>query len=244
MEVVRIRFPQGPRPRACDARGFDLEVGAACIVETERGLEMGTVAGATLEVPQFQPGRDRLPKVLRLATREDEEAYSRKVAGEAEARDFCLERVRTMGIPMRLGPVDRQLDGRRVIFYFTAESRVDFRQLVRDLSQRFQTRIELKQIGEREDAGLRGGCGPCGRSLCCSTFLGKFDPISIKMAKAQGLSLNPSKISGMCGRLMCCLKYEYDPKDRGKADNKPGCGGCGKGEAAPEATPNNGPTPT
>jgi cell fate regulator YaaT (PSP1 superfamily) len=211
-------------------------VGTACLVETERGMEMGTVASATMENPFYGPGRDRLPKIIRLATRDDEEAFARKRAGEEEAREFCLRQIKELGLGMRLGPVDRQLDGRRIVFYFTAEGRVDFRQLVRDLSQRFHTRIELKQIGEREDAGLRGGCGPCGRTLCCSTFLGKFDPISIKMAKAQGLSLNPSKISGMCGRLMCCLKYEYEPKSRGARGPK-GCAGCGSKRPAENAEP-------
>jgi cell fate regulator YaaT (PSP1 superfamily) len=240
MEIVRIRFPQGPRPRACDARGFDLEVGTACLVETERGVEMGTVVGATLAVAQFDGGRDRLPRVLRVATREDEEAQARRAAGEGEARDHCLRRIEELGLAMKLGPVDRPLDGRRIVFYFTAEGRIDFRQLVRDLSQTFHTRIELKQIGEREDAGLRGGCGPCGRTLCCSTFLVKFDPISIKMAKSQGLSLNPSKISGMCGRLMCCLKYEYDPQDR-SGGGKRGCDGCSKEPPSPPGRPESGP---
>lgn len=240
MEIVRIRFRQGPRPRPCDARGFDLEVGTACLVETERGVEMGTVVGATLVVPQFDGSRDRLPRVLRVATREDEEAHARRVAGEDEARDHCLRRIEELGLAMKLGPVDRPLDGRRIVFYFTAEGRVDFRHLVRDLSQSFHTRIELKQIGEREDAGLRGGCGPCGRTLCCSTFLVKFDPISIKMAKSQGLSLNPSKISGMCGRLMCCLKYEYDPQDRPGGARK-GCNGCSKGGPPPPVPAEPGP---
>jgi len=118
---------------------------------------------------------------------------------------------------MKLGLVEQQLDGKRLLFHFTAEGRVDFRELVRDLSAKFRARIELRQVGARDDASMQGGCGPCGKQLCCSTFLKGFDPVSIKMAKAQGLSLNPSKISGMCGRLMCCLKYEYEPSTKGRA---------------------------
>lgn len=225
MQIVRVRFAQGPRPRACDAAGLDLDVGTPCVVETDRGAELGTVTTATMEVSSFDPVRDRLPRVIRPATRDDEEAHARKLAADEEAREYCVGRIAELRVPMKLGRVDRSLDGRRILFYFTAEGRVDFRQLVRDLSMRFHSRIELKQIGEREDAGMRGGCGPCGRTLCCSTFLNRFEPISIKMAKAQGLSLNPSKISGMCGRLMCCLKYEYEPGG-GPAKKAGGCGGC------------------
>jgi len=130
---------------------------------------------------------------------------------EKVSRDFCQDRIKSIGLKMKLGHVEMQLDRKKLTFFFTAEGRVDFRALVRDLAAEYHTRIELRQIGARDDAQLDGGCGPCGKNLCCSTWLKGFQPVSIKMAKAQGLSLNPSKISGMCGRLMCCLKYEYDP---------------------------------
>jgi cell fate regulator YaaT (PSP1 superfamily) len=213
MEIVGIRLGTAARTRSCDPSGLPLEVGDTCLVDTDQGPQVGTVTATVLENPYFAPGT-RLPRVIRRASRDDEESYARKLAAEQEARAFCLERIVERNIPMKLGHVDCPLDGRRMTFLFTSEGRVDFRDLVRDLSSRFHARIELKQIGDREDAAIRGGCGPCGKQLCCSTFLKGFDPISIKMAKAQGLSLNPSKISGMCGRLMCCLKYEYDPDNR------------------------------
>ena len=199
------------------------------MVETDRGLAFGVVTQSVLDNPFYDERSSAgLPRVSRPATLEDEEAYAHKVAHERAAREFCLSKIAERELPMKLGQVGQDLDGKKTIFFFTADGRVDFRGLVRDLAARFRTRIELRQIGSRDDAGMHGGCGPCGRSLCCSTFLKKFDPISIKMAKAQGLSLNPSKISGMCGRLMCCLKYEYDPTGA-KRPAKGGCatGGCG-----------------
>lgn len=213
MVVATVRLASSLHARACDPADLPLEVGERCVVDTESGVEFGTVVAAPIENP-FYRADAKLPRVLRHATVDDEEAFTHKAAAEKEAEEYCRERVRERGLAMRLGRVDRQLDGRKMTFHFTAETRVDFRELVRDLSARFHTRIELRQIGDREDAGMRGGCGPCGKTLCCSTFLRKFEPISIKMAKSQGLSLNPSKISGMCGRLMCCLKYEYDPSAR------------------------------
>ena len=178
----------------------------------------------------------RIPKVVRRASRDDEEAYARKIAAEQDARGFCLAKIVERRLPLKLGQVDRQLDGRKMTFFFTSEGRIDFRDLVRDLSTRYNTRIEMRQIGDREDAALRGGCGPCGKQLCCSTFLKGFEPISIKMAKAQGLSLNPSKISGMCGRLMCCLKYEYDPENR-TPKKKAGCTNCAVSRGPDPAPP-------
>lgn len=213
MQVAGVRLASSARSRTCDVSAVSVEVGDACIVLTEAGHELGTVVSPALDNPFFTAGPP-MPRVVRRATLEDEEAFARKVFAEKEAEEYFLDRARERGLRMRLGRVEGQLDGKRMTFYFTSEGRVDFRDLVRDLSGRFHTRIELRQVGEREDAGMRGGVGPCGRMLCCSTFLRKFEPISIKMAKAQGLSLNPSKISGMCGRLMCCLKYEFDPNDR------------------------------
>jgi cell fate regulator YaaT (PSP1 superfamily) len=210
MRVVIVRFSSSARQAPCFAKGLDLEVGDGCIVESENGPDFGVMNQVVMENPYFGAPDTRLPRVLRRATREDEETYSHKVALETQGREYCLTRIREHDLPMKLGAVERQFDGKKMTFYFTAEGRVDFRELVRDLSARFRTRIELRQIGVRDDAGMQGGYGPCGRSLCCATFLRGFDPVSIRMAKSQGLSLNPSKISGMCGRLMCCLKFEYE----------------------------------
>ena len=225
MDVIGVRIGVTPRSRNCDPGGLTLEVGESCLVETAHGLQFGTVAAPIVANPFYVAGT-RLPKVVRRASRDDEESYARKLAVEQEARSFCLAKIGERRLPMKLGHVDRQLDGRRMTFYFTSEGRIDFRELVRDLSMQYHMRIEMKQIGDREDAAMRGGCGPCGKQLCCSTFLKGFEPISIKMAKAQGLSLNPSKISGMCGRLMCCLKYEYDPETRLPKKKPGGCSGC------------------
>ena len=193
------------------ANGLNLEVGTGCIVESDRGPEFGIVTRPVMENRFFKPGGSRIPVLLRKATQDDEEAYAHKASVENISREVCQDRIRALKLKMKLGQVEMQLDGKKLTFYFTAEGRVDFRALVRDLAAEYHTRIELRQIGARDDAQLDGGCGPCGRDLCCSTWLKGFQPVSIKMAKAQGLSLNPSKISGMCGRLMCCLKYEYDP---------------------------------
>lgn len=232
MDVVSVRLQSGARSHSCDPAGLSLEVGETCIVDTERGPEFGTVTSPVVPNPYFQPGGTKLPRVLRRATPDDAHAFGAKRELEGRVRSFAAERAAAHRLPMRLGHVDAQLDGRRLTIYFTSEGRVDFRELVRDLSTQFHVRIDLRQIGDREDAAMRGGVGPCGRSLCCSTFLRGYDPISIKMAKAQGLSLNPSKISGMCGRLMCCLKYEYDPVTREKTKSG-GCDGCATNGPAP-----------
>jgi cell fate regulator YaaT (PSP1 superfamily) len=210
MEIVVVRFPPAGRYVTCDPAGLDLIVGESCIAETDRGPEFGIVS--RLGFRRERPGDpDRLlPRVRRRATQDDEEAYAHKVATEGEARKFCIARIEDHRLAMRLGRVERQLDGKKMTFYFTAEGRVDFRELVRDLTGEFHVRVELRQIGARDDAGMQGGCGLCGRVLCCSDWIRGFDPVSIKMAKVQGLSLNPAKISGMCGRLMCCLRFEYD----------------------------------
>ncbi len=211
MEVVAVKIPPATRSTTCFANGINLDVGTGCIVEGEHGHEFGIVTRPVMENRFFTGSGPRIPVLVRAATRDDEEAYAHKASVEKVSRDFCQERIHSMKLKMKLGHVEMQLDRRKMTFYFTAEGRVDFRALVRDLAAEYHTRIELRQIGARDDAQLDGGCGPCGRDLCCSTWLKGFQPVSIKMAKAQGLSLNPSKISGMCGRLMCCLKYEYDP---------------------------------
>jgi cell fate regulator YaaT (PSP1 superfamily) len=212
MEIVVVRFPPAARCATCDPCGLDLAVGESCIAETERGPEFGIVARLGSRGERRGDVERAIPRVRRRATQDDEEAYAHKVMLEGEARDFCVARIEEHRLPMKLGRVERQLDGKKMTFYFTAEGRVDFRELVRDLTGEFHVRVELRQIGARDDAGMQGGCGLCGRVLCCSDWIRGFDPVSIKMAKVQGLSLNPAKISGMCGRLMCCLRFEYDSK--------------------------------
>lgn len=212
MELVVVRFPPAGRCTTCDPTGLELSVGDSCVAESDRGLEFGIVAQLGFRYPRPGESERTFPRVVRRATQEDEEAYAHKVVQEREARTFCVARIEERGLAMKLGRVERQLDGKKMTFYFTSEGRVDFRDLVRDLTAQFHTRVELRQIGARDDAGMHGGCGLCGRVLCCSDWIRGFDPVSIKMAKNQGLSLNPAKISGMCGRLMCCLRFEYDPR--------------------------------
>lgn len=236
MEVVAVRIPPSARASTCLANGHELAVGDSCVVETDGGVALGIVTRAVLENPMVRSD-GKWPAVLRKASRDDEEAFAHKESTESAGRDYCLERIRAMNLPMKLGHAEMQLDGKKLTFFFTAEGRVDFRALVRDLAHRFQTRIELRQVGSRDDAMMQGGCGTCGQSLCCSTWMKGFAPVSIKMAKAQGLSLNPSKISGMCGRLMCCLKYEYDgkaparPRGKGRSKGGPRGGGDKKPDA-------------
>ncbi|MBZ5640021.1 MAG: hypothetical protein LAO51_14840 [Acidobacteriia bacterium] len=212
MEIVVVRFPPAGRCVTCDPSGFDLGVGESCIAETDRGPEFGIVAQLGFRYERAGEPERPLPNVRRRATQEDEEAYAHKVVLEREGREYCIARIEEHRLPMKLGRVERQLDGKKMTFYFTAEGRVDFRELVRDLTGKFHARVELRQIGARDDAGMHGGCGLCGRVLCCADWIRGFDPVSIKMAKVQGLSLNPAKISGMCGRLMCCLRFEYEPR--------------------------------
>ncbi len=224
MEVLAVRISPATRSTTCTANGLNLEVGTGCIVESDRGHEFGIVTRPVMENRFFKPGGSKIPVLVRRATRDDEEAYAHKASVENVSREFCQERIRSLKLKMKLGQVEMQLDGKKLTFYFTAEGRVDFRALVRDLAAEYHTRIELRQVGARDDAQMDGGCGPCGRDLCCSTWLKGFQPVSIKMAKSQGLSLNPSKISGMCGRLMCCLKYEYDPsaaRSKGRKNERP-----------------------
>jgi len=179
------------------------------IVETVRGIEYGEVIVAPKEVPEDDIVSP-LKKVIRKATQEDEQKVMENKQKEEEAFDICLREIEKHNLPMKLIDVEYTFDNNKVIFYFTAEGRVDFRELVKDLAAVFRTRIELRQIGVRDEAKMIGGLGCCGRRLCCCTFLGDFEPVSIRMAKEQNLSLNPAKISGVCGRLMCCLNFEQD----------------------------------
>ena len=207
--VVGIRFK-----KACKIYYFDpAETGVAkgdfAIVETARGVEYGEVVIGPREVEDKQIVSPLKP-VMRKATADDDMKLAENKIREKEAFNICLRKIKNHGLPMRLIDVEFTFDVNKIIFYFTADGRIDFRELVKDLAAVFRTRIELRQIGVRDEAKMLGGIGSCGRPLCCATFLGDFEPVSIRMAKDQSLSLNPTKISGICGRLMCCLKYEQE----------------------------------
>ena len=206
-KVVGIRFREGGKIYYFDSGNLVLNVGAQVLVKTEQGVGMGVVAATARG---FQPdGEEELKKVLRMANEDDLWQHEKNVAREKFAFDFCLERIKARQMEMKLVATEVLFDGSKIIFYYTAEGRVDFRALVKDLVSKFRTRIEMRQIGVRHEAKMIGGLGCCGRELCCATFLNEFAPVSVKMAKEQNLSLNPAKISGVCGRLMCCLTYEY-----------------------------------
>ncbi|MBT9136703.1 MAG: hypothetical protein DDT34_01785 [Firmicutes bacterium] len=206
-QVVGVRFKHLGKVYHFDPRGILLEVGDFCVVETARGLEYGEVASKTREVSDTAVIAP-LKAVLRKANDEDKNRVLSKAKTEEEAFAIAHDKIAAHRLEMKLVDVEVAFDGSKILFYFTADGRVDFRELVKDLAGVFKTRIELRQIGVRDEAKMIGGLGPCGRMLCCSTFLGDFAPVSIKMAKEQNLSLNPAKISGVCGRLMCCLRFE------------------------------------
>ncbi len=207
VKITGIRFKRAGKIYFFDPGDLELKVGQKAIVETVRGVEMGdiVISGKMVrEEDVVQP----LKKIMRVATEEDLRHAQENAAKEPRALEVCHEKVKAHSLPMKLVGAEYTFDNSKIIFYFTAEGRVDFRELVKDLASVFKTRIELRQIGVRDEAKLVGGLGPCGLPMCCTTWLGDFDPVSIKMAKEQNLSLNPAKISGICGRLMCCLKYE------------------------------------
>ncbi|BBB90329.1 MAG TPA: stage 0 sporulation family protein [Methylomusa anaerophila] len=219
--VVGIRFKKAGKIYYFDPGEIRLEPGDSVIVETARGIEFGDVVIGPREVTEDQIISPLKP-VQRKATAEDVAKVNENRRKEKEAMRICEQKIQAHGLPMNLVDVEYTFDVNKIIFYFTAEGRIDFRELVKDLASVFRTRIELRQIGVRDEAKFMNGIGCCGRSLCCATFLGDFEPVSIRMAKDQNLSLNPTKISGICGRLMCCLKYESD------------CyGGCSKKIVAP-----------
>jgi cell fate regulator YaaT (PSP1 superfamily) len=202
--------------------------GDQVVVQTPEGPAVGTVTRAIPALgDRRRPAADSPARVLRRATRDDVVSRLKHQQREQEAHRVCLMKIKERGLAMKLTRVEQLFDGSRLIFYYTAEGRVDFRELVRDLAAHFRTRIEMRQMGVRDEARMLGGYGPCGRPLCCTTWLQSFEPISIKMAKQQSLSLSPSKLSGMCGRLKCCLRYELP---NGKGVKHAGCadeGGCG-----------------
>lgn len=207
--VVGIRFKKACKIYYFDPADTGVAKGDFAIVETARGVEYGEVVIGPREVDEKDIVSPLKP-VMRKATAEDEDKLVENKVREKEAFNICLRKIKNHGLPMRLIDVEFTFDVNKIIFYFTADGRIDFRELVKDLASVFRTRIELRQIGVRDEAKMLGGIGSCGRPLCCATFLGDFEPVSIRMAKDQNLSLNPTKISGICGRLMCCLKYEED----------------------------------
>ncbi|MBS3969898.1 MAG: stage 0 sporulation family protein [Clostridia bacterium] len=208
-KVIGVRFKRAGKIYYFSPNGFDLVVGDKVVVETARGLEYGEVVVGVKEVPEEDVVLP-LKNVIRKATLEDERQAEENTIKEQEAFEICQQKINEHNLPMKLIDVEYTFDVSKIIFYFTAEGRVDFRDLVKDLASIFRTRIELRQIGVRDEAKMLGGLGSCGRVLCCHSFLGDFEPVSIRMAKEQNLSLSPNKISGICGRLMCCLKYEND----------------------------------
>jgi cell fate regulator YaaT (PSP1 superfamily) len=216
-KVVGVRFKSAGKIYDFISGAFVLKPGDHVIVETEQGLGLGIVA--VLPRLQAEEEGDRpLKKVFRMATPKDFEQREKNMALEKRAHTFCLEQIRKLGLEMNLFAVESTFDASKLTFFFTADGRVDFRDLVKILVREFRIRIEMRQVGIRNQAKMCGGIGRCGRELCCSTFLEKFDPVSIRMAKEQGLSLNPTKISGQCGRLMCCLTFENETYQALKVD--------------------------
>lgn len=208
-KVIGVRFRTAGKIYYFDPKDYDVKRNDHVIVETARGIEYGTVVGDPKEIPDEQLNQP-LKQVLRVANEKDDEQELKNKEKEKEAFKICLEKIQKRGLEMKLIDAEYTFDNNKVLFYFTADGRIDFRELVKDLASVFKTRIELRQIGVRDETKIRGGIGICGRPLCCHTHLSDFIPVSIKMAKEQNLSLNPTKISGVCGRLMCCLKHEEE----------------------------------
>ncbi len=233
MDIAGIRMRGVCKTFHYDCTGVGVRKGDFAVVQTERGVSMGEVVQ---RLDGYAPGNPKASynKVLRPATAEDVHAHQENVRREAEAEAFCEKRIGERGLPMKLVRAEYLLDRSKAIFYFTADGRIDFRELVKDLAHELRTRIEMRQIGVRDEARVVGGVGPCGKELCCATFLRDFEPITVKMAKDQKLSLNPAKLSGVCGRLMCCLIYEHESYARQKS-----CGAC----AAPKGPSPGAPPP-
>ena len=207
MTIIGVRFKAVGKIYYFDPAGLDVKLNDKVIVETARGVECGDVAIAQRDIDESEFPNPIKP-IIRIATKADLAVLEKNAQKEKDAFKICEEKIAAHGLKMNLVDVECTFDNNKLLFYFTAENRVDFRELVKDLASVFRTRIELRQIGVRDEAKMLGGLGICGQPFCCSRFLGEFQPVSIKMAKEQSLSLNPTKISGTCGRLMCCLKYE------------------------------------
>ena len=209
IKVIGVRFRTAGKIYFFSPGGLELKAGDKVIVETARGVEFGSVVAGIKEVPDDQISQPLKP-VIRIATQDDVRREAKNREKEKDAFKICQEKIRKHGLEMKLIDAEYTFDNNKVLFYFTADGRIDFRELVKDLASVFRTRIELRQIGVRDETKIRGGIGICGRPLCCHTYLTEFAPVSIKMAKEQNLSLNPTKISGVCGRLMCCLTNEEE----------------------------------
>ena len=209
IKVIGVRFRTAGKVYFFDPAGMEINTGDHVIVETARGIEFGHVVLGSREVDESKVVQP-LKSVIRMATAADEETERRNKEKEKEAFGICLEKIKKHNLQMKLIDAEYTFDNNKVLFYFTADGRIDFRELVKDLAAVFKTRIELRQVGVRDETKILGGIGICGRPLCCHSYLSEFIPVSIKMAKEQNLSLNPTKISGVCGRLMCCLKYEEE----------------------------------
>ena len=207
-KVISVRFKASGKADYFDPTGFDVKEGDYVVVETARGTECGEVVAGPRDVPDSQVSRELKP-IQRMADSVDVRRMEKNRADEKAAFELCNERIAAHKLEMKLVEAEYNLDRSKILFYFTADGRVDFRELVKDLAGALHTRIELRQIGVRDESKMKGGLGICGQPFCCSRFLKDFQPVSIKMAKEQGLSLNPAKISGACGRLMCCLSYEH-----------------------------------
>ncbi len=208
-DAIGVRFRKAGKVYYFDPGEFEIKEGDNVIVETARGVEFGCVVMEKQDISQEDIVKP-LKNVIRKVTEKDREIDRENREKEEKAYDICLKKIEKHGLEMKLINVEYTFDNNKILFYFTADGRVDFRELVKDLASVFRTRIELRQIGVRDESKMMGGVGVCGRVLCCNSFLCDFEPVSIKMAKEQGISLNPAKISGACGRLMCCLKYEQD----------------------------------
>ena len=207
--IIGVRFRSAGKIYFFDQLNFEVKRNDHVIVETARGIEYGTVVGDIREVDDSEVTQPLKP-VLRVATKKDDEQEQKNKEKEKDAFKICIEKIHARGLEMKLIDAEYTFDNNKILFYFTADGRIDFRELVKDLAGVFRTRIELRQIGVRDETKIRGGIGVCGRPVCCNTYLSDFIPVSIKMAKEQNLSLNPTKISGVCGRLMCCLKHEEE----------------------------------
>lgn len=230
--IIGVRIMGGDKTETCDPGTLKLRVGTQVIVESKRGDRIGVIASnkiLNLRKDMTKP----LPKVIRVATASDLEASQRREQIETKASHICLDKIASLNLPMNLSRVIYNTEMKKTVFYFTAEGRVDFRELVKELAQNLKSKIEMKQVGVRDEAKAITGYGVCGESLCCSTFLKEFFPVTVRMAKDQGLALNPSKISGVCGRLMCCLQYEHDiyreliksmPKPNARVETPEGAG--------------------
>ncbi len=209
IKIIGVRFKKVGKIYYFSPNGLDIQLDDDVIVETSKGIECGKVVISNREIDEEKFSTPVKP-VIRIATQKDYETIEKNKAKEKDAFDICLKKIQKHGLKMNLIDVECTFDNNKMLFYFTADGRVDFRELVKDLASVFRTRIELRQIGVRDEAKKLGGLGICGQPFCCSRFLGDFQPVSIKMAKEQSLSLNPTKISGTCGRLMCCLNYEQE----------------------------------